>query len=152
MINNSVEIKWKIYRFEELTVPLLYEILQLRSKIFVVEQADIYLDADGEDENALHLVGIIEDRIVAYSRIFRKGVIDNNIAKFGRVLVVPELRKVGVGKRLVEKALEVLKEETQVQISAQLYLQKFYEEFGFQVQGEPYLDGTIEHIKMELLK
>ena len=59
--------------FSELTTKELYQILQLRSEVFVVEQNCIYQDIDGKDEKAIHIIGVVQNKIVAYTRCFKPG-------------------------------------------------------------------------------
>ena len=63
----------RLRTFEELTAGELYQLLQLRSEVFVVEQQCIYLDADGKDYKALHLLGYEGERLTAYTRLFAPG-------------------------------------------------------------------------------
>lgn len=90
----EIEIK----TFEELTTNQLYEILQLRSEVFVVEQDCVYQDVDGKDERALHILGIEEGKLVAYARCFERGDYFDE-ASIGRVLVRENYRKLGYRPR-----------------------------------------------------
>ena len=72
--------------FNQLTINELYEVLQLRSEVFVVEQDCVYQDIDGKDQNALHVLGIKDNKIVAYTRLFKPGDYFN-LASIGRVVV-----------------------------------------------------------------
>jgi ElaA protein len=143
-------IHWQIKPFEALTLVELYQILQLRSEVFVVEQNCVYQDIDGKDEKALHLVGVFEGKVVAYCRLFRSGVYFEN-ASIGRVIVKPSFRDRKWGHDMMREAISGLKShynETDITISAQFYLVKFYEGHGF-VQTSPiYLEDDIEHIQM----
>ena len=78
-------LEWKIKAFDALSVYELYDILQLRSAIFVVEQNCVYLDLDGKDKIALHLFGEYEGKIVAHARLFKAGISFDD-ASIGRVL------------------------------------------------------------------
>lgn len=144
------KIEWEVKDFAELTPNTLYEILHLRSQIFVVEQNDVYLDADYNDQHAIHIMGKSGDKIIAYCRVFRAGDYYSDAASIGRVLVIDKYRGKGVGRDMLRKALALLENENKIVIAAQLYLQSFYDGFGFIPIGEPYYDGTIKHIKMEL--
>ena len=70
-MNSTIE--FKIKRFNELSLQELYDLLQLRSEVFVVEQNCVYQDIDGKDSKAIHIIGFYNDEIVAYTRIFDKG-------------------------------------------------------------------------------
>lgn len=147
MKNNII---WIILSFENLSTTQLYDILHLRNKVFAVEQADVYLDVDYKDKHAYHLMGYVSEQLVAYCRIFPS--IDRIVeAKIGRVVVSANCRKYGLGRLLMNEAINFVENELEVSsifISAQVYLQSFYQSLGFVAQGEPYMDGTIEHVDM----
>ncbi len=144
-------IKWKLKRFEALSVSELYNLMQLRSEVFVVEQNCVYQDIDGKDEKALHLIGEFDGETAAYCRLFKaKNYFDD--ASIGRVIVKAGYRDKNLGHRLMKEAIEVIKiefNETKITISAQLYLKKFYESHGFIQTSETYLEDDIPHIEMK---
>jgi ElaA protein len=140
------------YRYNELTTNQLYSILKLRAEVFVVEQNCAYQDLDNKDNKALHLIGEINNEIIAYTRIFKKGDYFTN-SSIGRVLVKKEFRKKELGKAIMEKSIEIIKKNTKeekIEISAQKYLTKFYKDLGFKKTGKEYLEDNIPHIKMML--
>lgn len=142
--------KFEIKRFNELSLTELYQVLQLRSEVFVVEQNCVYQDIDGKDGKALQLLGSFEGQIVAYSRLFAPGDYFDN-ASIGRVVISPQFRDRKWGHDLMTEAIKGIKENYNAEtitISAQLYLKKFYESHGFVQQGESYLEDDIPHIKM----
>ncbi|MBP6759109.1 MAG: GNAT family N-acetyltransferase [Flavobacterium sp.] len=146
-----MEIQWKIKSFENLSVGELYDILRLRSEIFVVEQNCVYLDIDGKDKLALHLFGEFEGEIVAYSRLFKPGITFDN-ASIGRVVVDANYRDRKWGHDLMREAIAGIKNhfgESKITIGAQLYLKKFYESHGFIQSSEMYLEDDIPHIEMK---
>lgn len=140
------------YTFDELSVPLLYRILQRREEIFVVEQDCAYLDIDGHDPVGWHVVGFDRaDDVVAYARILPPGTTQPEYPSIGRVIVAESVRRKGVGGELMREALRGTDElfpGTTVKISAQSYLIDFYEALGFHVVGEPYLEDGIWHRAM----
>jgi ElaA protein len=143
-------LEWKIKPFEALTVYELYDLLKLRSEIFVMEQNCVYLDLDGKDKVALHLMGEYEGKIVAHARLFEPGISFDN-ASIGRVVVDANYRDKKWGHDLMREAIAgVLLHfgESQITIGAQLYLKKFYESHGFVQTSEMYLEDDIEHIEM----
>ena len=143
--------KWKIKPFEALSVAELYSVLQLRSEVFVVEQNCVYQDIDGKDAKALHLFGEYEGEIVAYARLFKPNDYFEN-ASIGRVVVSQNHRDKKCGYDLMQQAIKAIQEhynETKITISAQLYLQKFYESLGFVKTSDIYLEDDIEHIEMK---
>jgi ElaA protein len=146
-----MRIQWTIKSFENLTVNELYDILRLRSEIFVVEQNCVYLDLDGKDKLALHLFGEFEGKIVAYSRLFKPGISFDN-ASIGRVVVDANYRDKKWGHDLMREAIAGIKThfgESKITIGAQLYLKKFYESHGFVQTSEMYLEDDIPHIEMK---
>jgi len=146
----EMELKWKIKPFEALTVNELYDLLKLRSEIFVVEQNCVYLDIDGKDKIALHLIGEFDGKIVAYSRLFDAGISFEN-ASIGRVVVDENYRDKKWGHDLMREAIAGIKSnfrKDKITIAAQLYLKKFYESHGFVQISEMYLEDDIEHVDM----
>ena len=146
-----MEIQWTIKSFENLSVNELYDILKLRSEIFVVEQNCVYLDLDGKDKQALHLFGEFKGKIVGYSRLFKPGITFDN-ASIGRVVVDANYRDRKWGHDLMREAIAGIKHhfgESQITIGAQLYLKKFYESHGFVQTSEMYLEDDIPHIEMK---
>jgi ElaA protein len=146
-----MEIQWQIKSFDDLTVNELYDILRLRSAIFVVEQNCVYLDLDGKDKLALHLFGEFEGKIVAYSRLFKPGITFDN-ASIGRVVVDANFRDRKWGHNLMREAIAGIKNhfgESKITIGAQLYLKKFYESHGFIQISDMYLEDDIPHIEMK---
>jgi len=144
-------INFKWYKFSELTVEQLYAVLVLRSDIFVVEQHCPYPDPDGKDIFALHLLGMEKDSLVAYIRLFPPTDIENYIV-FGRVVTARSARNKGYGKRLMQELLSYCDTNfpgISIKCSAQHYLKKFYEGFGFKVYGEMYEEDGIPHIAMQ---
>ena len=143
---------FKCKTFSTLSIDELYEIMALRQEVFVVEQDCPYLDADGKDQHAWHLMGFDEnEKLVAYSRIVPKGVSYENYPSIGRIVSSPSTRGKGVGKKLMIVSLDQvdrLFNNQPVKISAQCYLIKFYESFGFKTTGEEYLEDNIPHIAM----
>ncbi|RYH76247.1 GNAT family N-acetyltransferase [Flavobacteriaceae bacterium 144Ye] len=136
--------------FQELTTQELYDILQLRSKVFVVEQDCVYQDIDGKDQKALHVLGYKNNVVVAYTRIFKPGDYFEK-ASIGRVVVAKKERQHKYGYDIMEASIQAIKEhynETNIKISAQCYLNKFYNNLGFKAIGEDYLEDGIPHIAM----
>jgi ElaA protein len=143
--------KWKIKPFNELSLNELYSLLQLREEVFIIEQNCIYQDVDGKDQKALHLLGYIEDQLVAYARLFDVNDYFEQ-ASIGRVIVKPSHRDLKLGHQLMQEAIQGIYThfgESPITISAQLYLQKFYESHGFITTSETYLEDDIPHIEMK---
>ncbi|OCK50736.1 GNAT family acetyltransferase [Chryseobacterium sp. CBo1] len=146
-MNNII---WKIKSFDELTVPEFHEIIKARIDVFVVEQDCPYPDLDGYDEKAIHLWAEKDNSILAYCRIFDKGI-KYNETSIGRVLTSEKGRGKNLGKQLIQYAVETIENRfktSEVRISAQDYLLKFYSYFGFQDTGKKYLEDNIPHTEM----
>ena len=136
--------------FSELGIQQLYDLLQLRSEVFVVEQDCVYQDIDGKDQKALHIVGYKDEKLVAYTRIFKPGDYFEE-ASIGRVLVKENQRQYGFGYDIMNASIEAIKkhfETSEIRISAQTYLKRFYNNLGFREVGEEYLEDGIPHINM----
>lgn len=147
-----MELIWQVKTFDKLSVYELYDILQLRSEVFVVEQQCIFPDADYKDQGAHHLTCYIGDKLAAYTRLIPAGV-SYKEASIGRVVTAPFARNSGIGKKLMTQSIRVLYElygKQVIRIGAQLYLRKFYESFGFIQDSDVYLEDGIEHIEMLL--
>ncbi len=143
-------MNFTVKNFQELTTSELYELLQLRSEVFVVEQDCVYQDIDGKDQKALHVIGVKEGKIIAYTRLFNSGEYFDT-PSIGRVVVKETERKYGYGHDLIKVSIKAIIDnynETTITISAQTYLQKFYESHGFKQVGEGYLEDGIPHIRM----
>jgi len=137
--------------FSSLSTVQLYELLQLRSQVFVVEQDCVYQDIDGNDQKALHILGTIKGRIVAYTRIFKPGDYLEKAA-IGRVVVAADFRKRDFGKAIMQASIAAIENHfntTAIGLSAQTYLLNFYNDLGFYALGETYLEDGIPHIYME---
>jgi ElaA protein len=149
-MNNT--ITWTIKSFDELTPAELYSILQLRNEVFVVEQNCVFQDADNKDQTAVHLMGMIEDKLIAYTRILPPGLTYQH-PSIGRVATSPAARNSGFGRELMERSITETRHlfgPLPIQIGAQFYLKKFYESLGFRQSSEIYLEDGIEHIEMLL--
>lgn len=145
------KVVWHYKLFNELTAKELYQIIQLRNEVFVIEQDCIYQDADGKDLKCGHLWATINDEVVAYSRIVPKGISYENEPSIGRVVSRGKHRGLGLGKHLIANSIQVIENRcftSSIRISAQLYLKKFYESFGFKQVSKEYLEDDIPHIEM----
>jgi len=148
-VNAPLQFRW--HRFEELSVNDLYTVLALRQAIFIVEQSSPYADLDFIDQRADHLLATSGADLVGYARCYGPSPA-KPYASFGRLVVAGPRRKEGLGKELVRRALAHLAEQSfsELQISAQLYLEPFYARFGFVRDSKPYDDTGILHIDMRL--
>ncbi|MBN8671391.1 MAG: GNAT family N-acetyltransferase [Chitinophagales bacterium] len=145
-----MQLNWRLKAFGELSNYELYEVLKLRSKVFVVEQNCVFLDMDDKDTKCLHLMGFADSALVAYSRLVPAGVSYKEMS-IGRVVTDPDYRAKGMGMELMELSVEKAIESYgtgPIRIGAQLYLKAFYERFGFNINSAEYIEDGIPHIEM----
>lgn len=145
-------IKVSVKKFNELTTDQLYGILQLRSQVFVVEQDCVYQDIDGKDQKALHILGIKNNAIIAYTRAFKPGDYFKE-ASIGRVVVSHEERHHKYGYDIMKASIKAIHNhynQTTIKLSAQTYLKEFYNNLGFMEVGDEYLEDEIPHVAMIL--
>lgn len=137
--------------FEALSKDELYELLSLRTDVFIVEQECPYQDIDFKDQKAIHVLGKINGEIVAYARLFMPGDYLEE-ASIGRVIVKNKFRHLQYGQILMKQAIDTLKilDIKIINISAQVYLLKFYQNLGFESISEHYLEDDIPHVMMRL--
>ncbi|MDG0978300.1 MAG: GNAT family N-acetyltransferase [Halieaceae bacterium] len=144
-------LTWQWLYFESLSNQQLYQILALRSEVFVVEQTCAYQDLDGKDLKALHLIGTLENKVLATARLLPAGVSYPDAASIGRIVVHPSLRGQDLGRKTVQLALtqyQKLWPDEQLLIGAQARLKRFYQELGFVAEGDVYDEDGIDHITM----
>ena len=138
--------------FKDLTAHQLFEIYNLRSEVFIVEQNCAYQDVDNTDKVSKHLLVMEAETLAAYARIIPPGI-SYKQASIGRVVVKKTFRGKDLGKILMKECLNqmaLLYPKQEIVISAQSYLLKFYTELGFKAEGEGYLEDNIPHTKMRL--
>ena len=136
--------------FYELNNQELYQILRLRSEVFVVEQECVYQDLDNKDQISIHIFIKEKGEIVAYTRIFKSGDYYKN-PTIGRVVVSKKNRGKELGKKIMIYSIEYIKNNLngeKIELSAQTYLDKFYKDLGFYKTGEDYLEDGIPHQRM----
>ena len=144
------DLTWAFEPFDNLPPRTLYEVLQLRSEVFVVEQACIFQDLDGADDQAMHLLGCSGGQLVAYARCFPARV-KYAEASIGRVITRSSVRASGMGDVLMQRAIEAIQTHwgaPPIRIGAQARLEKFYNRHGFTKAGPVYDEDGIDHIEM----
>ncbi len=137
-------------RLEQLDAQQFHEIISNRERVFVIEQKCVYQDADAYDLVSWHLTCRIDGTLAAYLRIVDPGHRYPE-PSIGRVLTVSQYRGIGLGKALLNRAIEGAEHYypgQAIRISAQSYLHRFYSSYGFQSVGEEYLRENIPHIEM----
>ncbi len=140
----------KIKLFKELDIHKLYDVLQLRSEVFVVEQDCVYQDIDYKDQKALHVLGYKNEKLIAYTRCFKPGDYFDE-ASIGRVVVAKNERQHKYGYDIMQASIRAIEKEFKthtIEISAQTYLSSFYGNLGFEAFGDDYLEDGIPHIRM----
>ena len=146
-------IQWSVLAFSDFSPDQLYDVLQLRVDVFVVEQQCTYLELDEYDRHpdTRHLLGNKDvGDLIAYARVLPPGL-RNPEVNLGRLVVRADSRKQGVGNQLLQNALEEISDcwpKTPVKISAQEYLQKLYEQYGFVRVSDVFLEDGISHVEM----
>ena len=143
--------KWKIKKFDELTLKQLYEITRSRCEVFIQEQKIVCEEElDGLDDKCIHVFLEEDERVVAYCRIVPKGVNYENIS-IGRVLVLKEFRRKGIAQEMIKVTVKYIKsnfQENKIVLSSQLYAKSLYESVGFIATSDVYEEAGIPHIKM----
>ncbi|MEM6722748.1 MAG: GNAT family N-acetyltransferase [Bacteroidota bacterium] len=146
------KLTWTCKPFVQLSLDELYQLLAIRQEVFVVEQDCPYLDADGKDQMAWHLMGWSADqKMEACARLLPLGVSYPKASSIGRILTTERARGIGAGKAMMLEAMlwmEKLYGRVPITISAQTYLLQFYGQFGFQSTGKEYLEDGIPHTEM----
>lgn len=145
-----MSITWRFAAFDALSAAELYELLQLRAEVFVVEQACAFQDMDGSDHQAVHVLGTAGGELVAYARCFPAGIKFSE-ASIGRVITREPVRGNGTGHELIRQAIACVFGQwgaQPIRIGAQARLEKFYLQHGFLTAGEPYIEDGIPHIEM----
>jgi ElaA protein len=148
------EVQWRACAFDQLGVRELNNIFMARQMVFSLEQNCVYLDADGHDEQAWHVAAWSSEHRVplAYARIIPPGI-KYAEPSIGRVITTSAARGTGLGRELVKRSIAQCRElfpGRGIRISAQSRLERFYESFGFIVQGEQYMEDDIPHTEMLL--
>lgn len=149
----TATVTWQAKPYADLSLDELYELLRLRSEVFVIEQNCVYLDPDGKDRHpeAVHLMGRAADgRLAAYLRILPAGLSYPQVS-FGRVLTAADFRGQRLGGPLLEAALIEIERRwpgADIQIGAQAHLQAYYGRYGFEPSSEPYVEDGIAHIDL----
>lgn len=142
---------WLWRSFHELEQRQLYDLLALRSAVFVVEQQCVFLDPDGLDLEAMHLLCYAGSALIAYGRVLPEGTWRAGVVSLGRLVTAPSVRGTGVGTLLVEYALDSLAQrenEFPIQLEAQHRLEAFYERFGFLSIAPPHIHDGQPHVMM----
>ena len=145
-----MSLQWSFTPFDGLTLEQLYALLALRQSVFVVEQTCAYLDADGRDAVAWHLLGFDGPVLAAALRVFPPD--ERGEVWIGRVVTAPSVRGTGLGRPLMAEGLRCARERfgpATCRISAQAHLANFYGSLGFEQCGEGYLEDGIPHVPMQ---
>ena len=146
--------EWQWSAFARLTAAELYQVLQTRQDVFILEQTCLYPDMDGLDQDAHHLLGwrVIDGkrRLAAYMRVLAPGAKYVEMS-LGRVVTAPVARGTGIGRELLAQGIAHAERQHpghQIRIGAQQHLEKFYASYGFVTVSAPYDEDGIMHIDM----
>jgi len=142
---------WQTLTFAQLSQEQLYAVLRLRQEVFAVEQQSIYLDLDGLDQQAVHMLCTRDEQLLAYQRCLPPGLRYPE-SSLGRIVVCPSARSQHLGKELVQRGISYNLEtwpESDICISAQAHLKNFYRDLGFAAQGDVYDEDDIPHLQMQ---
>lgn len=134
--------------FQELTLDELYELLRIRTEVFVVEQDCVYQDMDGDDQASVHLWLTEGDKVVALCRVCPAGTHMEEVS-VGRVITT--VRGKGYGKRIMLEGIKAAREHfgaKRIDIEAQEYARGFYEQVGFRQFSDTFILDGIPHIRM----
>jgi len=140
----------RIKNFTELNAAELYELLRLRSEVFVVEQNCVFLDQDNKDQSCHHLLLYAGNQLAAYTRLVPAGVSYAEVS-VGRVVTSPAHRGSGLGRKVMELSIQYCNQlfgQADIRIGAQTYALPFYRSLGFVAEGDTYDEDGIEHIEM----
>ena len=146
----AAAIEWKLSAFNDLSARELHDVLLLRSQVFMLEQNCVFLDIDGFDPAAMHLLGQRDGQLLAYARCFCAGIKFPEVS-IGRVVTRMDVRGTGLGHALMAQALASVRAlwgEQAIRIGAQARLEKFYQQHGFVTVGKPYIEDGIDHLEM----
>ncbi|WP_223636942.1 GNAT family N-acetyltransferase [Planococcus sp. 4-30] len=145
-------MNWNTYRFDDFTARELYGVLKLRVDVFVVEQNCPYPELDNLDQQSIHLLYVENGEVLAYARLVPAGV-KYELPSIGRVIVREDARGRGLAKQLLERSIDYIVGEWRaeaIQLQGQVYLQEFYQSFGFQAVSDSYDEDGIPHVDMKL--
>ncbi|MCP4923196.1 MAG: GNAT family N-acetyltransferase [bacterium] len=153
-VNSLSMTHFKFSSFSDLSPQEKEALFQLRHDVFVVEQVCEYQDKDGLDIQALHCLGTgsQDNLLCAYARIFPPTNETPSI-RIGRIVVPKSHRGTGLGREVMAACLKFCQEKwssVPIHLSAQVYVRKFYESFGFYAHGPEYLEDDMPHIAMTL--
>ena len=142
-----MQINWLILDFKEINNFNLYQLLRLRSKVFVVEQNCVYQDLDDKDQKAKHIIGVFDNQVIACSRV----LFEEGYYLIGRIIVEKKYRRKKIGEIIVNKSIQYIlniSKNNKIKISAQARLNDFYINLGFIKKGEKYMEDGILHQAM----
>lgn len=150
----NTEFTQEIMLFNEFAPKQLYRVLQLRSEVFVVEQTCYYQDMDGLDllPETRHFLLLDGLNIVAYTRVLAPGTSYSGYSSIGRIVSSPDYRGKGLGHQIVAESIKLCQElwpKYPIKIGAQAHLTEFYQQHGFKLIGEEYIEDGIPHVHME---
>jgi predicted GNAT family N-acyltransferase len=121
--------------------------LELRVQVFCEEQGVSHEEElDGQDQRCTQIVALDETGVIATCRL---RVIDGG-SKLERMAVERGRREGGVGRKLLERAEAEAHSSgaPRMILHAQRSAEGFYAKAGYEVQGDPFVEAEIEHVRM----
>ena len=123
----------------------LSHVFDIRRTVFVEEQkVDEHEEYDEFEDTSKHLLALLDGRPVGAARVRRT----INGVKLERFAVLKEARGKGVGEALVKRTLELCENQSKIYLHAQIQVVDFYKKFGFEIEGEEFVEAGIRHYKM----
>lgn len=149
----STPLRWQVAPLQALTACEAHALLQLRSRVFVVEQACAYLDPDAHDVAAdtRHLLVWQGAELVVCARVLGPGTTFATPA-IGRLLVAIPWRGRSLAGELLQRAVAIAASAwpgLPITLAAQAPLAAFYARAGFVAIGDPYDEDGILHLDMQ---
>ena len=152
----SQNITWWRGTFDDMSLHQLHDLLMLRQQIFIIEQNCIFPEIDGLDPLSVHVLGLMDGKVVAATRIVPAGIDPHhsqqgNDPAIGRVVTSADLRGKGIGREIMKQSILACEEQFAdlgIFLNAQHHLEKFYGALGFVQEGEPFDEDGIPHISM----
>lgn len=159
-------MNWEFHTFQTLDTHRLFELMKLRTDVFVVEQQCAYPELDNFDNqhDTIHLLGFDQDTLAAYARAMPMTGLDDanytdhthdkrgtSAVRIGRVVVNKSHRGTGLAEQLMKRLMSQLDKiypDIDHVLSAQVPIVSFYEALGFRTESAPYLEDGIPHIDM----
>lgn len=124
------------------------QVMAIRRQVFVEEQqVPVHIERDDEDGGALHFLAFWNGEPAGAGRL----VISGSEGRVGRISVLPQFRKRGVGRALMMAVEEAAQRRGLVRLClhSQDHAERFYSKLGYQLTGGKFVEAGIVHVPME---